>query len=187
MSEGAQEAEIVVVEIRLRNGDTIKARTEGGASTDLAGIHRTLQESEFVQIGDDTVVRSADVQSIQVKSSDSGGLIDSLLSRVSGGGEHGEGEAAGQGAHEWRTGRERTYSGAPIETKPFFLTSEFVLAFLAWLALMLTSLATDSVDAWTFSLLTIAIAVGYMVSRGFAKANTPSRAWDPREDWQPGR
>jgi hypothetical protein len=25
------------------------------------------------------------------------------------------------------------------------------------------------------------------VSRGFAKANTPSPAWDPREGWRPER
>jgi hypothetical protein len=185
MSAEVQEAEVVVVEIRLRNGDTMKARTDDGDAMDLAGIHRMLQSSEFVQIGDDTIVRSADVQSIQVRDRDSGGLIDSLLSRV-GGGEHRD-EPEHHDAHEWRPGRERPRSGAPIETKAFFLTSEFVLAFLAWLALMLTSLATDSVDAWTFSLLTVAIAAGYMVSRGFAKANTPSQAWDPRESWQPGR
>jgi uncharacterized protein (TIGR02271 family) len=71
-----------------------------------------------------------------------------------------------------------------IETKPFFLTSEFILAFAGWLALLLTTLATDALDAWTFFLLTVAIAVGYMLSRGAAKAHTPSHAWDPRDELQ---
>ncbi|MDX6407156.1 MAG: hypothetical protein QOE13_227 [Gaiellaceae bacterium] len=185
MSDGAQEADIVVVEIRLRNGDTIKARKKDGDGMDLAGVHRALQDSEFVQIGDDTIIRSADVQSIQVDSRSSGGLVDSLLSKVGGGREEGD-EPERHGVHESRPSEQWQYSYVPTETKPFFLTSEFVLAFVAWLALLLTSLATDSVDAWTFSFLSIAIATGYMVSRGFAKANSPSRGFDPREDWQPG-
>jgi hypothetical protein len=187
MTEGVQEVEIVAVEIRLRNGETIKARSEGDSGTDLADIHRTLQDSEFVQIGDDTIVRSADVQSIQLRNRDSGGLIDSLISRVSGGGgESGDDGSERRGGEEPSHERWQRYDEPPIETKPFFLTSEFVLAFAAWLALLLTSLATDSVDAWAFSLLSVAIATGYMLSRGFAKANTPSQAGDPREEWQPG-
>jgi hypothetical protein len=185
MTEGVHEAELVVVEIRLRNGDTLKARTREGA--DIAGLHRTLQESEFVQVGDDTIVRSADVQSIQLRDRESSGLLDTLLSRVGGGGGDGNDGRERRDSSDRGAVHERHYTGPPIETKPFFLTSEFVLAFLAWIALLLTTLAIDSIDASLFSLLTVAIAAGYMLSRGFAKANTPSAAWDPREDWQPER
>jgi hypothetical protein len=188
MSDEAKGVDLVIIEIRLRNGDTIKARADGSEGMDTAGIHRMLQDSEFVRVGDDTIVRSADVQSIQAEHHDSGGLIDSLISRVGGGSdESSDDDSERHAAPQRGLDRVRRYEDAPIETKPFFLTSEFVLAFLAWLALLLTSLATDSVDAWAFSLLTVAIAAGYMVSRGFAKANTPSPAWDPRESWQPKR
>jgi hypothetical protein len=57
-----------------------------------------------------------------------------------------------------------------IETRPFFPTSGFVRAFAAWVALMLTTIATDSIDAVGFWLVPVAIAAGYIVSRGFAKA-----------------
>src|SRR4051795_3123693 len=82
MAEAPQGSE-VEVEIRLRNGEPIKARARGGQA-DVAGINRSLPESEFGQVGDDTIVRSADVQSIQVREQGSG-LMDSIRSRVSGG------------------------------------------------------------------------------------------------------
>jgi hypothetical protein len=184
MNEGAQKPETVVVEIRLRDGETIKAKTEAAGAASIGELHRTLQSSEFVQVGQDTIVRSADVQSIQLRDRDSGGLMDSLRSRVGNGGEDEESER--RHPQPWAPAQHRPRDSGPSETKPFFLTSEFVLAFVAWLALLITSVSTDSVDAWSFSLLSIAIATGYMVSRGFAKANTPSRGWDPREDWHPG-
>ena len=185
MNEGAHEAETMVVEIRLRNGETIKAKTKDTAGTSITGLHQTLQGSEFVRVGEDTIVRSADVQSIQIRDRDSGGLMDSLRARVVGDGHDGEREH--RRAQDWAPAVHGPRDSGPSETKPFFLTSEFLLAILAWLALLITSVSTDSVDAWSFSLLSIAIATGYMVSRGFAKANTPSRGWDPREDWHPGR
>src|SRR4051794_4283900 len=163
MAEAPQGSE-VEVEIRLRNGDPIKARAHGGQA-DVAGIHRTLQESEFVQVGDDTIVRSADVQSIQVREQGSG-LMDSIRSRVSGGNGDGAEREDGHTTDHGSSRRGMTElgrDGAEIETKPFFLTSEFLLAFAAWVALLLTTLASDSVDAWMFSVLTIAIATGYML------------------------
>jgi hypothetical protein len=72
----------------------------------------------------------------------------------------------------------------PIETKPFFLTSEFAAAVLAVLALAITAAASESIDAWRFWLLTTAITVGYLLSRGIAKCGTKSNASDPREQMQ---
>jgi len=70
----------------------------------------------------------------------------------------------------------------PIETKPFFLTSEFVFPLLAWFGLLITTLSDDSIDARGFWYLTVALLIGYMLSRGIAKSGTKSRSWDPRED-----
>jgi hypothetical protein len=187
MNEGAHEAETKVVEIRLRDGETIKAKTKDRAGTSIASLHQTLQGSEFVQVGEDTIVRSADVQSIQIRDRDSGGLMDTLRSRVGGDGGHDDEPEHGRAQHRAAAADYRPRDSGPSETKPFFLTSEFLLAFIAWIALLITSVSTDSVDEWSFSLLSIAIATGYMLSRGFAKANTPSRGWDPREGWHPGR
>jgi hypothetical protein len=183
MTQTAQAAEAKLVQIRLRSGTTIKARVGSGHGPDLASLHRELESSEFVQIGDDTVVRSSDVEYLQLSDSEPG-LIESVKSRVSGGGSGGDGRD-GHSSRREHTTQPRRFSGPRrlIETRPFFLTSEFILAFAAWLALMLTTLATDSLDADVFTLLTVAIAAGYMLSRGFAKAHAPSSAWDPREDW----
>ena len=69
----------------------------------------------------------------------------------------------------------------PIETKPFFLTSEFAAALLAVIALAITAAASDSIDAWRFWMLTTAITAAYLLSRGIAKCGTKSNASDPRE------
>ena len=76
----------------------------------------------------------------------------------------------------------RTRPSFPIETKPFFLTSEFLFPLLAWFGLLITTLSNDSVDARLFWYLTTALLIGYMLSRGIAKSGTKSRSWDPRED-----
>ena len=69
----------------------------------------------------------------------------------------------------------------PIETKPFFLTSEFVGAVLAIAGIAITAAASDAFGAWRAWILISAITVGYMISRGIAKSGTRSHADDPRE------
>jgi hypothetical protein len=88
----------------------------------------------------------------------------------------GYGRGAGMGGY----GRMR--QSYPIETKPFFLTSEFVLPLLAWFGLLITTLTNDTIDARRFWELTTALLIGYMISRGIAKSGTKSQSWDPRED-----
>ena len=79
-------------------------------------------------------------------------------------------------------------------TKASFKTTEFV-AFLAIVAGILISAAVvkatsghrdvfTAAQAWLYVSI---VAVGYMVSRGLAKAGTRSRARDPREDLDLGR
>jgi hypothetical protein len=70
---------------------------------------------------------------------------------------------------------------ALTETKPFFLTSEFFGLLAVLTALAVTAASSDSVDASLFWLLATGIVAAYVFSRGFAKANAPSNAWDPRE------
>ena len=69
----------------------------------------------------------------------------------------------------------------PIETKPFFLTSEFVGAVLAIAGIVITAASSNAFGAWRAWILISAVTVGYMISRGIAKSGTRSHADDPRE------
>lgn len=70
----------------------------------------------------------------------------------------------------------------PIETKPFFLTSEFVGAVLAIAGIAITAASSEAFGAWRAWILITAVVVGYMVSRGIAKSGTRSHSADPREN-----
>ena len=68
------------------------------------------------------------------------------------------------------------------ETKPFFLTSEF-LVFVAYLiGFAITALTSDTVDARYFWLLTTGAVAAYMIARGVAKSGSRSNVPDPRDD-----
>ena len=82
------------------------------------------------------------------------------------------------GASSWGMRPRREY---PIETKPFFLTSEFVGSVLAVAGIAITAAASDAFGAWRAWILITAIVVGYMISRGIAKSGTRSHSSDPRE------
>ncbi len=85
----------------------------------------------------------------------------------------------GYGPPPWAMRLRRQY---PIETKPFFLTSEFVGAVLAIAGIAITAASSDAFGAWRAWILITAITVGYLVSRGIAKSGTRSHADDPREN-----
>ena len=70
----------------------------------------------------------------------------------------------------------------PIETKPFFLTSEFAAFLISTIALIITAAVDDSIDSWRYWVLQTALTAFYLLSRGIAKSGTKSRSWDPRED-----
>ena len=78
-------------------------------------------------------------------------------------------------------GRPRMMS-YPSETKPFFLTSEFILPFLAWIGLLVTTTTNGEVGARYFWMWTMLLLIGYMISRGLAKSGIRSRSMDPRDD-----
>jgi hypothetical protein len=73
------------------------------------------------------------------------------------------------------------------ETKPFFLTSEFLVYVLFLMGLGIGASTSPDVDAQMFWILTTIATSFYMLSRGIAKAGTRSRASDPREDLAVGR
>jgi hypothetical protein len=68
------------------------------------------------------------------------------------------------------------------ETKPFFLTSEFLVLVLLLMGLGIGASVTSDVDSRLFWILATAASSFYMLSRGIAKSGTRSRAHDPRED-----
>jgi hypothetical protein len=94
----------------------------------------------------------------------------------------GYGPAWGPWGGRWGYGRGGPRSTFPIETKPFFLTSEFAAVLLAIIALAITAGASESIDAWRFWILTTILVAFYVLSRGIAKSGTKSRSVDPRED-----
>jgi hypothetical protein len=73
------------------------------------------------------------------------------------------------------------------ETKPFYLTSEFLVFGLYLIGLGIAASTSPQIDARLFWILATVVVFGYMVSRGIAKAATRSRAHDPREDIDLGR
>jgi hypothetical protein len=96
---------------------------------------------------------------------------------------------AGQASRaDWRT----RWAAPPrtsytSETKPFFLTSEFLVFVLFLMGLGIGASSSPDVDARLFWILTTVATSFYMLSRGIAKAASRSRAWDPREDIDLGR
>jgi hypothetical protein len=68
------------------------------------------------------------------------------------------------------------------ETKPFFMTSEFLFTLLGIVGICITAAVAADLDSHRASVLVTALIVGYTVSRGIAKAGTRSRATDPRDE-----
>lgn len=90
---------------------------------------------------------------------------------------------------DWRS---RAWSAPPrtqytSETKPFFLTSEFIVFVLYLMGLAIAASTSDTIDARLFWILTTVATAFYMLSRGIAKSGSRSRAYDPREDMDVGR
>jgi hypothetical protein len=73
------------------------------------------------------------------------------------------------------------------ETKPFYLTSEFLVFALYMMGLGVSAATDSTVDARLFWILATVATAAYMVSRGIAKAASRSRAYDPREDIELGK
>ena len=68
------------------------------------------------------------------------------------------------------------------ETRPFFVTSEFLVYVLLLMGLAITAGSSASVDARFFWEWATLATIAYMIARGLAKSGSRSRSWDPRED-----
>ena len=112
-------------------------------------------------------------------------------------GEYGQPQYGGPPGYGYRGGPMRGgwgYGGGygmmrpsfPIETKPFFLTSEFWGAVLLIVGAAIATGSSDDMDARAFWTIATAVTIGYLLSRGIAKSGTKSRSWDPREDLMQG-
>jgi hypothetical protein len=164
--------------------------------TEHVFLSNSLLFSAFWRVGE--CARTVIDEGVHMSQYDQGGAHDAPLSRdPSGAATHTMYPPAtpqgmpptpyGYGS-QWELRPRRVY---PIETKPFFLTSEFVAAALAIAGIAITAAASDAFGAWRAWILITAVVVGYLVSRGIAKSGTRSHADDPRENfdlnWGRGR
>src|SRR3954453_22358667 len=181
----------LLLEIVLHDGARIHAFVDDELSrTEIGTLHTRLAGEPVVLLGERTVVRSADVRSVQLHDSETRG--GAQLTRqggrrmtnyeqdtettgmggprvMRGGGMQRRGRGSGQPAPMQNYG----YGRRPYaETKSFFLTSEF-LTFLGILIALAVALgATDSLNQFHGWVLITAIGCGYILSRGIAKAGT---------------
>ena len=185
-------------EIRMLDGDSIwaHARDAAGVESELDLVHSRLGTEPFVRVGD-TIVRSEDVRSIQLHEDDGsggGGLFDNLKQRL-GGGRMTSYETEERTQTRGRGGRvaaSRSVDDGPgfadryvgygqrpwSETKPFFLTSEFLTLLATIAAIAIAVASTDNFDAPRGFTLIAGLAAAYMLARGLAKSGTR----DPNPD-----
>jgi hypothetical protein len=87
----------------------------------------------------------------------------------------------------WRDRMATPRTGQGSETKPFFLTSEFLAFMLLVMGLGIGTAVSEDVDPRLFWILTTVATGLYMLSRGIAKSGSRSPAYDPRDDLDIGR
>lgn len=73
------------------------------------------------------------------------------------------------------------------ETRPFFVTSEFLAYALFLMGLAIAASTSPSIDARFFWRYAAFATIAYMLARGLAKSGSRSRSHDPREDLDFGR
>jgi hypothetical protein len=72
------------------------------------------------------------------------------------------------------------------ETRPSFLTSEFLFTILAVIGIAITGATAADIDSRLATELCAGVVAAYIVSRGIAKAGSRSGANDPRDDLKIG-
>ena len=72
--------------------------------------------------------------------------------------------------------------GGWSETKPFFMTSEFLATLLGVIAIAITAGVAEDLDSRLATALIAGLIAFYTLSRGIAKSGTRSRATDPRDE-----
>jgi hypothetical protein len=73
------------------------------------------------------------------------------------------------------------------ETRPFYVTSEFLVFVLFLMGLGIAAGSSGNIDDRYFWAAATVISSVYILSRGIAKSGTRSRAYDPREDIEIGK
>jgi len=195
VSKGAAQAAQLVLHVELENGRELHA--SAGAADSARALDDVLQQLEsaaFVRLGEDTIVRSADVRCVRLREVDGAedkGLVDSLKQRLGGGDMSYDQQQRGGAAVRERSdgqgqpgmadqffayGRGRPWA----ETKPFFLTSEFLAFVLGAAGVLIAAWVADNLEAPRAWLIAAIVTSAYIVSRGLAKAGT--RDPNPRHD-----
>jgi hypothetical protein len=185
VQEGSTQLAPYILEVRLADGDhiTLEAGDEAdSAEAELAALHTALEAGAFVRLGDVAIVRAAEIRSARVHrlGERDSGLDDALHSRLRGSqmttydGERQTQELRGRQQPQHGGGFVDQYIGygrRPYsETKPFFLTSEFIFAVVAIAAIAIALGVNDLVNGFRGWLLITIVAAAYIISRGIAKA-----------------
>jgi len=191
VQEQRTEAIPYVLEVLLDDGDRIKLDAGGDAESaeaQLAALHAALEAGAFVRLGDVAIVRAAEIRSARVHrmGGDGTAFQDALQTRLRGSRmttydserqtqPMGRQQGRGDGLIDQYVG----YGRRPYaETKPFFLTSEFLTTLAAIAALAIALGTNDLVNGFRGWLLITIVAAAYIISRGIAKAG----ARDPNPD-----
>jgi hypothetical protein len=191
-----------VLEVRLADGDRLAL--DAGvdpetAQAELAAVHAALEAGAFVQLGDTAIVRAAEIRSARIHRLGGldGDMSEALHSRL-GGYEMStydtERRDVAAGHAPMRSGERQHEGGGPgfgsienyigygrkpyAETKPFWMTSEFLVTVGAIAAFAIALGTNARVDGFKGWLLIAIVASAYIISRGIAKAG----AKDPNPD-----
>src|SRR5436190_11993524 len=139
---------LYVLEVKLADGDRLALDAGGdveAAQAELAALHAALEAGAFVQLGDSAIVRAAEIRSARVHRLGGDGLAEDLQSRLKGvpmSSYNTEQRGDIAGGHTPMRSGERQSDGGPgfldqyvgygrrpyAETKPFWMTSEFLAA-----------------------------------------------------------
>jgi hypothetical protein len=68
------------------------------------------------------------------------------------------------------------------ETRPSFLTSEFLFTLLTVIGIAITAATAKDIDSRLSTMLITGVVAAYVISRGIAKSGSRSSANDPRDD-----
>jgi hypothetical protein len=186
-----------VLEVKLADGDRLSldaGSNPESAQAELAAMHVALEAGTFIQLGDTAIVRAAEIRSARIYRT--GGadrdLSDALHTEVRRG-HMSQYETERRDVPPQRGMRpQQQGDGGPgfldnyvgygrrpyAETKPFFMTSEFLMAIVAIAAFAIALGTNDLVDGFRGWLLIAIVVSAYIVSRGIAKAG----ARDPNPD-----
>jgi hypothetical protein len=195
-----RKAKRYVLRIKLVDGEEVRAEAGSdpeAARQQLASIHTAGTADAFVHLGADTIVRSSDIRYIRLtevsdEDDDGPGVIDAIKARIGGGDEMTtydteQGARAARPRTDDAGGQARGFFDDPgigygrrpwAETKPFFLTSEFLTLVVIVVGLAIAMGALDNFNADRGWLLITVIGAAYIIARGLAKAGTR----DPNPD-----